>query len=491
MSVPVPLLLVLLLGLLATAPAERDPAGPDPLGASLTLMGPSVPTRAPPPGTARRFQIPGDTVPEPAEAIDEPGSEATDRAAARREAVDDLVAIFQRIDGLQEVEVALEDRILELSGTALNQEARARAVELAERVPDIVWVDNRIIVETDLRRRLAPVLDRLSEKADRALRFIPSLLLGLILIGGSLVLAVYAGRWAFPARKGDPGPFHRNLLRQGLRGTIALTGILLALELMDATALVGAVLGAAGVFGIAVGFAFRDIVENYLSGVLLSLRQPFSPSDHVELSGHEGRIVRLTGRETILMTLDGNHVRVPNTTVFKSVMTNFSRNPRRRFAVIVGVGPEEPLRPALEAGRATLQELSGVLATPAVSARVHALGESSVELRFSGWVDQTQADFQKVRSEALRVVKERFESDGITVPPPEYGVRILAGGELLGMPTGSRGAEGGPGPDAPTIPSPTAEPSDPAPADISPDKTIEDEIARELRESDEEDLLKR
>ena len=418
--------------------------------------------------------------PTPPDTLTPPTQDTIERFEAAPGTVDlqrsiqELLAIYRRIDGLREVRITVEGRILELSGTALNMEDRLRAGELAERVPDIVWVDNRIVVETDLRKRLAPVMDRLGEKADRALRFVPSLLVGLILIGGSFVVAYYAGRWIFPVRKGDAGPFHRNLLRQCLRAVIGLIGILLALELMDATALVGAVLGAAGVFGIAVGFAFRDIVENYLSGVLLSLRQPFSPNDHVELGGHEGRIVRLTGRETILMTLDGNHVRVPNTMVFKSVMTNFTRNPRRRFVVDVGIAPEEPVQAALDAGRDAIIRLPGVLETPAVSARIREFGDSTVEVRFSGWVDQTVADFVKVRSEALKAVKERFESDGIQTPPPEYGVRILGDRE--------------PGEASPAPPTPTR---DPAPADIAPDTTIEEEIAREMRESDEEDLLQR
>jgi len=403
------------------------------------------------------------------------------RQAVPQQSIDDLRAIFRRIDGLQQVEVTVDDRILELSGTALSHEDRTRAGELAQGVPGVVWVDNRIVVETDLRRRLAPVMERLAEKGDRALRFLPSFLVGLFLIGGSFVLAYFAGRWLFPVGKGDPGPFHRNLMRQVLRGAIGLTGILLALELMDATALVGAVLGAAGVMGIAVGFAFRDIVENYLSGVLLSLRQPFAPNDHVELGGHEGRIVRLTGRETVLMTLDGNHVRVPNATVFKSVMTNFSRNPRRRFAITVGIAPDEAIRPALEAGRSALETVPGILSSPAVSARVHGFGDSTVDLRFGGWVDQTEADFQKVRSEAFRATKERFEKEGIQTPPPEYGVRIL--GREEGRPAEPPTKE----PDAP----PDTEPPDAPPADVSPDTTIEEEIAREKRESDEEDLLKR
>lgn len=399
--------------------------------------------------------------------------------------VQDLLAIYRRIEGLREVRISIEDRILELEGSALSQADREQAEVLAREVPGVIWVDNRIRVETDLRKRLAPMIEQLSAKTDAAIRFAPSLLLGLLVLAGSFLLAKWVGGWIVRPRAGDQAPFARNLVRQAVRGAIVLTGTLLALELMDATALVGAVLGAAGVLGIAVGFAFRDIVENYLAGVLLSLRQPFLPNDHVEIEGNEGRVARLTGRETVLMTLDGNHVRIPNALVFKGVMTNFSRNPRRRFVVTVGVHPDEELGPVLELGRDVVGSLRGVLAHPPCSALVHALADSTIEVRFSGWVDQTNADFAKVRSEAHRRIKERFEEADIATPPPEFGIRVLsdarpsaAGDPKDGDLDGSRRAGR----------TRTAESASPEP-DIEPDTTIQDEIARERAEGDEDDLL--
>lgn len=86
----------------------------------------------------------------------------------------------------------------------------------------------------------------------------------------------------------------------------------MALDLLEATALVGAVAGTAGLAGLALGFAFKDIVENYLAGLLLAFQRPFDKNDHVTVEDHAGKVVRLTPRETILMTMDGNHVRVPN-----------------------------------------------------------------------------------------------------------------------------------------------------------------------------------
>ena len=83
--------------------------------------------------------------------------------------------------------------------------------------------------------------------------------------------------------------------------------------------------------GLAVGFALRDLVENYIASLMLSLRQPFAPNDQVLIEGFEGRVVRLTSRATILMTLDGNHVRIPNAVVFKGTIVNLSHNPERRL----------------------------------------------------------------------------------------------------------------------------------------------------------------
>ncbi len=479
--------------LLAPAPGSGE-AAPPPL--------------QPPGGVPQQVGAPADagqadTLPDAsADADADALREESQAALARQAPVRELLAVYRRIDGLRDVRVHLEDGVLALSGTALTAEDRALAAELARGIPGVVWVDNRIAVETDVRKRLAPTWERMEEKGVAFLRFLPSLVLGVLLAGASVLLAVWVGNRSFPFDRIAPNAFARNLLRQVVRTVIVLGGVLLALDLMAATALVGAVLGAAGLLGIAVGFAFRDIVENYLAGVLLSLRQPFAPNDHLQMAGHEGRVVRLTGRETILMTLDGNHVRIPNATVYKEVITNFTRNPRRRFLISAGVAPWEELGRALALARSAVAGVPGVLEDPRPAVRVQELGDSAVELRVTGWVDQRSADFSKVRSQALRAVKEAFEAEGVATPPPEYGIRILEGppspGEpprpsrraaepTPGLPEDTRGAAPGAGARVPSAPMPTGEEG---PLDVSPDTTIEDEIARELATSGEENLLR-
>lgn len=425
--------------------------------------------------TLRSVTPTGDTLdPDTAGIASGPGPIPPPPSAGIDGELDLLLRIYARIPGLQGVQARLDGGILELSGTALSFEDRELAVSTAREIlPGVAFVDARgLSVESDVRRRVEPAVERLREKGVAFLRFLPSLLAGLLVLGAGTAAALWVGDRSRFFDRLSRNPFVRNLLQQVIRALILLVALLLALDLMAITTLVGALLGAAGVFGIAVGFAFRDIVENYLAGVLLSLRQPFGLNDHIQLAGEEGRVVRLTGRETILMTLDGNHVRIPNATVFKAVITNLTRNPRRRFLFPVGIAPWEDVGRATGIARDSVASLPGVLEQPRVTVRVHELQDSGIQLRVAGWVDQTQADFGKVRSQALQAVKEAYEKAGVATPPPEYGIRIL----------GDDREEPG------RVPQPVA-PVAPAEPDITPDRTIEEEIERELRESGEENLL--
>src|SRR3546814_18053336 len=98
---------------------------------------------------------------------------------------------------------------------------------------------------------------------------------------------------------------------------------------------------------------------------MLSRRQPFRANDHVVIEGHEGRVVRLTSRATILMTLEGNHLRIPNSTVFKAVILNYTRNPARRFDFELGIDANDDPVDGMAVGLRPIRALAFVLDTPA------------------------------------------------------------------------------------------------------------------------------
>jgi small-conductance mechanosensitive channel len=251
-------------------------------------------------------------------------------------------------------------------------------------------------------------------------------------------------------------------------------GLLLAFDLLGVTSLVGAVLGTAGVAGLAIGFAFQDIIENYLAGAILSIQQPFNVNDVVEVDNRQGRVVRLTARELVLLTFEGNHVRLPNAMVFKSVTINYTRNPRRLFHFDVGVGVQEDLMEATRLGVATLDAMNGVMADPAPFARIRALGDFAVVVRFHGWVNQREADFFKVQSEAIRLVKTAFDEADIDMPEPTQ--RVLT--RQMEAPASLR---------KPSVEESAAEQA--ATIDVTPDGELEAQVEEDLAQSKEPNLL--
>ena len=203
------------------------------------------------------------------------------------------------------------------------------------------------------------VVQRLLSEAYGLIAALPLLALALVAVWVCWMLGGWFSRRTFLDRVSQRNPFMGDLARTTVRWGVTLLGVLVALEILNATALVGAMLGTAGVLGVAIGFAFKDTLENYLAGILMSLRQPFSPHDHVVIDGNEGVVVSMTSRATILMTLDGNHLRLPNALVFRSVTLNYTRNPSRRFEFDVGIGVGEDLVTAQHIGTTELSRLPG------------------------------------------------------------------------------------------------------------------------------------
>lgn len=238
----------------------------------------------------------------------------------------------------------------------------------------------------------------------------------------------------------------------------------MALDLLGATTLVGALLGSAGVVGLVLGFAFKDIAENYIAGILLSIRRPFNPGDMVRIDSHEGRVVALTSRATQLMTPDGNHLLLPNALVFKSVMLNYTRNPNRRFDFTTNVATGRSWNKAMDIGIQTLRGIDGVLADPAPTALIQDLANDAATLRFAGWIDQHHNDLAKTRSEAMRLVRRALREAGLT--PPDGVQRIQLTRDSHDQPEASVSQESG------------------AHRDMSVDRTLDKQMAHLSEDSD-------
>lgn len=403
-----------------------------------------------------------------------------DRTIATEEVPEDeaisgrLESIFGALEELAEIEVEVESGVVTLRGELAETRDRDDALKLARQTDGVVYVRDRTSQTVRVVDRLHPAIEKTRQLSRDAVRKLPLFLVALAVLLIFGLLGRWLGRREGWFRRLGMSELGANLAQRMAKVALILIGAVLALEILDATALAGAFLGVAGVMGVALGFAFRNIVENYLAGVLLSMRNPFSSGDAVEIDQFLGKVIRLTSRDTVLMTLEGNHLRIPNRTVMGSVLVNYTRNPLRRFDFLVGVSVEQDLVAVRELGLETLAEVSGVLAEPEPRVVVEELGDSTVNVRLFAWIDQGESDFIMARSEAIRFVKERFDEVGIEMPEPIYRVHMSGGAE---QPADSAPASG---------PKRRGDGS----ADTSVDRTIDEQIAEVERIEDEHDLLK-
>lgn len=383
-----------------------------------------------------------------------------------------LDGLFREMEGLDQVVAEVSRGVVTLTGTALTAEDRQRAESVASRLSGVVSVENDIAIEHRIDRRLEPMIAKTESLIRDTIAFLPLLVLSLLVFAAIWLLGRLLTHSQGIFRRIAPNPLVQTLVAQIIRMAFILVGLVVAMRILGATAMLGSVLGAAGIIGLAIGFAVRDTIENYIASILLSIRRPFAPNDLVIIEGLEGRVTRLNSRATFLTSLDGNELRIPNSIVYKAKITNFSQIPERRFEFTVGVDHANDLCRTLATALAAVKSVKRVLATPEPSVVIHGIDESSVAIRVFGWVDQRTSEFLKVRSEAIRAVKEAFERDSIAMPAPIQNIRMVE--EARAEPEPAR---------APT----RAEAEEVS--DTSPDRTIEEKVEELRSRGLEEDLL--
>ncbi|WP_341859038.1 mechanosensitive ion channel family protein [Qipengyuania sp. GPGPB31] len=369
---------------------------------------------------AAQLEVPAEPTetPTPVQTIAATQEEGDDRRIAER-----IAGIFAELPAFGAVEVEVNEGVVSLSGTVPKPDDIARAEAIVNRVAGVVTVENGLERDLSLSAGSAGILT-LADRWNSLVRMLP--LIGMAL-GVWLAIAFLGYLIAGLGRlwhRIAPNSFLAELIASAIRFGFTIVGLVIALDMIGATALLGAVLGGAGVIGIALGFAMRDTIENYVASLLLSLRQPFRANDWVQIDTYEGRVIRLTSRATVLMTLDGNHLRIPNGQVFKAVIVNFTRNPQRRFHFDLGVDADDDARAARQLGRDTLAGLEFVLSDPPPEARIIEVGDSNVVIRFLGWVDQRDTDWWKAQSQAIPAVKGALEDAGFGLPEPIYRLRF-------------------------------------------------------------------
>ena len=257
---------------------------------------------------------------------------------------------------------------------------------------------------------------------------LPSLVGALIVVLITWGIAKGVRYLAYTWAKQTEGDSNTELLIGRLSyGGVWVIGVVIALGVMGLD--FGALLGALGLTSVAIGFSLKDVLSNYISGVILLAARPFRINDQVVIEDYEGTITQIQLRATTMRTYDGRVVYIPNQEVFQASIINNTASPRRRSSVLVGIDYGEDISQAIAVINRVLNNVAEVEADPAPDVLVNELATSTVNLEIRFWVDSRRSGFLATTSKVAQEVKEALETAGIDMPTDIYTliVRELPG----------------------------------------------------------------
>lgn len=354
---------------------------------------------------------------------------AEDRQIERR-----LLRILTATEWFTAPDVRVDEGVVFLTGMARREEHKSWASELAQKTQDVVAVVNRMNVQSTPLWDLRPAWREAEDLGRNLIRSVPLMLLALGLILLTWLLAGIShrlARFTFGAKL--KSPLLAEVAARAITLIVFVIGLYVSLRISGLTQIAATLLGGTGLIGLIIGIAFRDIAENFLASVLISVQRPFSLGDLIEVGTNMGFVQSVTMRGTLMMTLEGNHLQIPNSIVYKSIIRNLTSNPNVRLQIDIGIGYDDSISNVQQVILKVLQDHEAVLEHPEPMVLADTFGTSSVNLRCYAWIDTSKHSGLRVRSSLLRLIKQAIQDEGVSIPdgarevifPREIPIRIL------------------------------------------------------------------
>ena len=273
------------------------------------------------------------------------------------------------------------------------------------------------------------LFEKLRGWLDTIILALPNIILASIVLGLSILVA-----------RNLKGLAERAVKRTGANRTVAgllanilvtvfmLISMFIILNILDLSDALTALLGTAGVAGLAVGLALQDPMINLFSGVLMSVRDYYNLGDLVETNNYFGRIQKINLRSTVILLSQGQEVIIPNKEVLQNPLINYSHNGRRRIDITCGVAYGDDLEKVKKVALEAIKNSGlNIRETKPVEFFYTGFGGSSVDFKIRFWKNITaQKDYLEAQSIAIMAIKKAFDKNNITIPFPittlDFGV---------------------------------------------------------------------
>lgn len=326
--------------------------------------------------------------------------------------------ILKLTEWYPDLEVKVSDSVVVLEGSISSLDKKEWLVKLIEKTDGVIaYIDK---TESDLPAVsvLKPARNEASEIYTKASKLLPYIASAILIFFLFLFLARAFKRLVISILN------RRNtnaLLVQSVASAIGIVvlilGLYFSLKASGLTTLSVTLLGGTGMLGLGLGLALKNTFENYISSIMISLRELLRMGELVNINGHEGVVQTVTSRGTTLMDYDGNNIIIPNTEVFNSVIKNYTRNPNMRAHFTVGIGYEDSIDLAREVILKVIEELSeNLLSEPKPLVVVVGLGAATVNLKVFFWFETHKISKVKILSLVMQKTKEALIQNKISMP---------------------------------------------------------------------------
>ncbi len=248
---------------------------------------------------------------------------------------------------------------------------------------------------------------------------LPYLVIALIVFGVFLIVARIIKRVVHAAGKNTRlDVMLADLLGRLASAAITVLGLFVAAVIIFPAFKPGDLVTGLGITSVAIGFAFKDVLQNFFAGILILWRRPFVVGDQIRTKDYEGTVEEINVRSTRLKTYDGERAVLPNGDVYTSAILVRTAYDKRRVKFTVGIGYPDSIEEARETIRRVLRETEGVMGDPGPWVYVAELAPSSVNFTVYFWVGSQQANVLKVSDRVATGIKNALDRAGIDMPFP-------------------------------------------------------------------------
>ncbi len=274
-------------------------------------------------------------------------------------------------------------------------------------------------MEEDLKGvDLHTIWERLNSVFDSFVQQLPAVIIGIAIFTVFILIASLFRRVVRRIVKVRNKDNLGIVLGRVIQWIVLFLGLLVTLATILPSITAGKVISALGIGGVAIGFAFKDILQNFLAGILILIKEPFKLGDQIVYKNFEGTVTNVETRATYIRTYSGTQIIIPNGEIYTNPITVNTAEESIRSEYTIGIGYEDDIDEAIDIIIETIKNTDGVAVEPTPDVIVTSLSESYIGLTARWWSPSKRFDTNLTFSKVLKNVKLALDKANIDMPFP-------------------------------------------------------------------------